>query len=41
MNKLKRSHDRKVTNLVNAKGNGSLIQSINVQLNKCNKLKEH
>jgi hypothetical protein len=27
MNKLKRSHDRKVTNLVNAKGNGSLIQN--------------
>jgi hypothetical protein len=27
MNKLKRSHDRKVTNLVNSKGNGSLIQN--------------
>ena len=27
MNKLKRSHDRKVTNLVNNKGNGSLIQN--------------
>ena len=27
MNKLKRSHDRKVTNLVNNAGNGSLIQN--------------
>jgi polyphosphate kinase len=27
MNKLKRSHDRKVTNLVNKAGNGSLIQN--------------
>jgi hypothetical protein len=27
MNKLKRSHDRKVTNLVNNKGNGSLIEN--------------
>ena len=27
MNKLKRSHDRKVTNLVNNKGNGSLIKN--------------
>jgi hypothetical protein len=27
MNKLKRSHDRKVTNLVNSKGNNSLIQN--------------
>lgn len=27
MSKLKRSHDRKVTNLVNNKGNGSLIQN--------------